>query len=182
MENILLHDRGHYVLCDFGSATNHFQNPQTEGVAVLEDEIKKLVVGFFSSWCTIYPFFSLYFRSSLVCSHTLLLLQVYYAVIPCSRDGQPLWGKCHHNKSRHLGEANLKILSNYYDVIQSICFYMCLFPCLHRPWVVFSISCATSPFHSARAKWLSVMAVSPSQTTPATHMKCTVLLVSTLFA
>ncbi|XP_039875095.1 AP2-associated protein kinase 1-like isoform X6 [Simochromis diagramma] len=41
VENILLHDRGHYVLCDFGSATNHFQNPQTEGVAVLEDEIKK---------------------------------------------------------------------------------------------------------------------------------------------
>uniref|UniRef100_A0A669BQK9 non-specific serine/threonine protein kinase n=1 Tax=Oreochromis niloticus TaxID=8128 RepID=A0A669BQK9_ORENI len=41
VENILLHDRGHYVLCDFGSATNRFQNPQTEGVAVLEDEIKK---------------------------------------------------------------------------------------------------------------------------------------------
>lgn len=34
------------MLCDFGSATNHFQNPQTEGVAVLEDEIKKLVVFF----------------------------------------------------------------------------------------------------------------------------------------
>lgn len=33
------------------------------------------------------------------------LLQVHYAVIPCSRDGQPLWRKCHHNKSRHLGEA-----------------------------------------------------------------------------
>uniref|UniRef100_A0A8C9EH01 AP2 associated kinase 1 n=1 Tax=Pavo cristatus TaxID=9049 RepID=A0A8C9EH01_PAVCR len=32
VENILLHDRGHYVLCDFGSATNKFQNPQTEGV------------------------------------------------------------------------------------------------------------------------------------------------------
>lgn len=41
MENILLHDQGHYVLCDFGSATNHFQNPQTEGVAVIEEEIKK---------------------------------------------------------------------------------------------------------------------------------------------
>uniref|UniRef100_A0A665W1D8 non-specific serine/threonine protein kinase n=1 Tax=Echeneis naucrates TaxID=173247 RepID=A0A665W1D8_ECHNA len=41
VENILLHDRGHYVLCDFGSATNHFQNPQTEGVAVVEEEIKK---------------------------------------------------------------------------------------------------------------------------------------------
>ncbi|KAF3695960.1 AP2-associated protein kinase 1 [Channa argus] len=41
VENILLHDRGHYVLCDFGSATNHSQNPQTEGVAVVEEEIKK---------------------------------------------------------------------------------------------------------------------------------------------
>lgn len=41
VENILLHDRGHYVLCDFGSATNRFQNPQTEGVPEVEEEIKK---------------------------------------------------------------------------------------------------------------------------------------------
>ncbi|XP_077377302.1 AP2-associated protein kinase 1 isoform X6 [Festucalex cinctus] len=41
VENILLHDQGHYVLCDFGSATNHFQNPQSEGVPVIEEEIKK---------------------------------------------------------------------------------------------------------------------------------------------
>ncbi|XP_075960460.1 AP2-associated protein kinase 1-like isoform X6 [Anarhichas minor] len=41
VENILLHDRGHYVLCDFGSATDRFQNPQTEGVADVEEEIKK---------------------------------------------------------------------------------------------------------------------------------------------
>ncbi|XP_029960039.1 AP2-associated protein kinase 1 isoform X3 [Salarias fasciatus] len=41
VENILLHDRGHYVLCDFGSATNCFQNPQTEGVPIVEEEIKK---------------------------------------------------------------------------------------------------------------------------------------------
>ncbi|MFT7817479.1 AP2-associated protein kinase 1-like isoform X1 [Arapaima gigas] len=41
VENILLHDRGHYVLCDFGSATNRFQNPQNEGAAVVEEEIKK---------------------------------------------------------------------------------------------------------------------------------------------
>ncbi|XP_023658104.2 AP2-associated protein kinase 1-like isoform X1 [Paramormyrops kingsleyae] len=41
VENILLHDRGHYVLCDFGSATNRFQNPQTEGVPVVEEDIKK---------------------------------------------------------------------------------------------------------------------------------------------
>ncbi|XP_051964413.1 AP2-associated protein kinase 1 isoform X4 [Xyrauchen texanus] len=41
VENILLHDRGHYVLCDFGSATNRSQNPQAEGVATVEEEIKK---------------------------------------------------------------------------------------------------------------------------------------------
>ncbi|XP_056102785.1 AP2-associated protein kinase 1 isoform X8 [Rhinichthys klamathensis goyatoka] len=41
VENILLHDRGHYVLCDFGSAINRPQNPQTEGVAAVEEEIKK---------------------------------------------------------------------------------------------------------------------------------------------
>ncbi|CAN9504893.1 unnamed protein product [Ophioblennius macclurei] len=41
VENILLHDKGHYVLCDFGSATNRFQSPQTEGVAAVEEEIKK---------------------------------------------------------------------------------------------------------------------------------------------
>ncbi|XP_065117593.1 AP2-associated protein kinase 1 isoform X3 [Paramisgurnus dabryanus] len=41
VENILLHDRGHYVLCDFGSATMKFQNPQIEGVTIVEDEIKK---------------------------------------------------------------------------------------------------------------------------------------------
>ncbi|XP_029533908.1 AP2-associated protein kinase 1-like isoform X9 [Oncorhynchus nerka] len=41
VENILLHDRGHYVLCDFGSATNRFQDPQAEGVPLVEEEIKK---------------------------------------------------------------------------------------------------------------------------------------------
>ncbi|XP_072341735.1 AP2-associated protein kinase 1-like isoform X2 [Scyliorhinus torazame] len=41
VENILLHDKGHYVLCDFGSATNKSQNPQLEGVNAVEDEIKK---------------------------------------------------------------------------------------------------------------------------------------------
>ncbi|XP_005451327.1 AP2-associated protein kinase 1 isoform X2 [Oreochromis niloticus] len=41
VENILLHDKGHYVLCDFGSATDKFQSPQTEGVAAVEEEIKK---------------------------------------------------------------------------------------------------------------------------------------------
>ncbi|XP_032085871.1 AP2-associated protein kinase 1 isoform X6 [Thamnophis elegans] len=41
VENVLLHDRGHYVLCDFGSATNKSQNPQLEGVNIVEEEIKK---------------------------------------------------------------------------------------------------------------------------------------------
>ncbi|XP_042534044.1 BMP-2-inducible protein kinase isoform X1 [Dipodomys spectabilis] len=41
VENILLNDRGNYVLCDFGSATNKFLNPQKDGVNVVEDEIKK---------------------------------------------------------------------------------------------------------------------------------------------
>ncbi|XP_061148686.1 AP2-associated protein kinase 1-like isoform X1 [Syngnathus typhle] len=41
VENILLHDKGHYVLCDFGSATNKALSPQTEGVAAVEEEIKK---------------------------------------------------------------------------------------------------------------------------------------------
>ncbi|KAI5624564.1 AP2-associated protein kinase 1 isoform X1 [Silurus asotus] len=41
VENILLHDHGHYVLCDFGSATKKFQNPQSDGVTVVEEEIKK---------------------------------------------------------------------------------------------------------------------------------------------
>ncbi|XP_056146415.1 AP2-associated protein kinase 1-like [Lampris incognitus] len=41
VENILLHDKGHYVLCDFGSATDKFQSPLTEGVTAVEEEIKK---------------------------------------------------------------------------------------------------------------------------------------------
>ncbi|XP_053108039.1 BMP-2-inducible protein kinase isoform X2 [Hemicordylus capensis] len=41
VENLLLSDSGNYVLCDFGSATNKFLNPQKDGVNVVEDEIKK---------------------------------------------------------------------------------------------------------------------------------------------
>uniref|UniRef100_UPI00358E89AD AP2-associated protein kinase 1-like isoform X4 n=1 Tax=Myxine glutinosa TaxID=7769 RepID=UPI00358E89AD len=41
VENILLHDNGNYVLCDFGSATNQVLNPQVLGVAYVEEEIKK---------------------------------------------------------------------------------------------------------------------------------------------
>lgn len=56
VENILLHDKGHYVLCDFGSATNRFQSPQTEGVAAVEEEIKKFVSLYicFSDTCSVY--------------------------------------------------------------------------------------------------------------------------------
>ncbi|XP_078284812.1 AP2-associated protein kinase 1-like isoform X3 [Rhinoraja longicauda] len=41
VENILLHNSGNYVLCDFGSATNRFICPQIERVDVVEEEIKK---------------------------------------------------------------------------------------------------------------------------------------------
>ncbi|XP_075717555.1 BMP-2-inducible protein kinase isoform X2 [Rhinoderma darwinii] len=41
VENILLNDNGNYVLCDFGSATNRFLNPQIDGVNIVEEEIKK---------------------------------------------------------------------------------------------------------------------------------------------
>ena len=41
MENILLADSGHYVLCDFGSATGKVLNPGVHGAAVVEEEIKK---------------------------------------------------------------------------------------------------------------------------------------------
>ncbi|EPY76946.1 BMP-2-inducible protein kinase [Camelus ferus] len=43
VENILLNDDGNYVLCDFGSATNKFLNPQKDGVNTVEEEIKKSV-------------------------------------------------------------------------------------------------------------------------------------------
>ncbi|XP_069482444.1 BMP-2-inducible protein kinase [Ambystoma mexicanum] len=41
VENILLSDSGNYVLCDFGSATNKFLNPQKDGITTVEEEIKK---------------------------------------------------------------------------------------------------------------------------------------------
>ncbi|XP_072439241.1 AP2-associated protein kinase 1-like isoform X3 [Chiloscyllium punctatum] len=41
VENLLLHDSGSYVLCDFGSATNRVIHPQIEGVSAVEEEIKK---------------------------------------------------------------------------------------------------------------------------------------------
>ncbi|XP_057337940.1 BMP-2-inducible protein kinase isoform X2 [Microplitis mediator] len=41
VENILLADSGHYVLCDFGSATGKILNPSVQGAAIVEEEIKK---------------------------------------------------------------------------------------------------------------------------------------------
>ncbi|NXM70890.1 BMP2K kinase, partial [Serilophus lunatus] len=41
VENLLLNDSGNYVLCDFGSATNKYLNPQKDGVNMVEEEIKK---------------------------------------------------------------------------------------------------------------------------------------------
>ncbi|XP_029456172.1 BMP-2-inducible protein kinase isoform X2 [Rhinatrema bivittatum] len=41
VENILLNDNGNYVLCDFGSATNKFLNPQKDGVNSVEEDVKK---------------------------------------------------------------------------------------------------------------------------------------------
>lgn len=41
VENILISDAGHYVLCDFGSATAKSLNPQAQGVAAVEEEILK---------------------------------------------------------------------------------------------------------------------------------------------
>ncbi|XP_017286331.1 BMP-2-inducible protein kinase isoform X2 [Kryptolebias marmoratus] len=41
VENILLNDQGHYVLCDFGSATHKVLLPLKDGVTAVEDEIKK---------------------------------------------------------------------------------------------------------------------------------------------
>ncbi|XP_046465129.1 AP2-associated protein kinase 1 isoform X2 [Neodiprion pinetum] len=41
VENILLADSGHYVLCDFGSATGKVLNPSVQGASIIEEEIKK---------------------------------------------------------------------------------------------------------------------------------------------
>jgi len=41
VENILQSDKGHYVLCDFGSATARVLNPEKQGITVVDEEIKK---------------------------------------------------------------------------------------------------------------------------------------------
>lgn len=44
----------------------------------------------------------------ILCSY----LQIHYFVIPCSRDGQPVWRESHHNKGRHLGETKITVRSD----------------------------------------------------------------------
>lgn len=41
VENILQSDKGHFVLCDFGSATARVQNPEKQGFQTVDDDIKK---------------------------------------------------------------------------------------------------------------------------------------------
>ena len=59
VENILLSEKGHYVLCDFGSATARYdycpervrdlmpsfiarvQNPEKQGISTVDEDIKK---------------------------------------------------------------------------------------------------------------------------------------------
>ncbi|KAE8748207.1 hypothetical protein FOCC_FOCC005046 [Frankliniella occidentalis] len=41
VENILVSESGHYVLCDFGSATAKVLNPETQGVPAVEEELLK---------------------------------------------------------------------------------------------------------------------------------------------
>lgn len=41
IENILLSDSGHYVLCDFGSATGRVLSAVVQGAAAVEEEIKR---------------------------------------------------------------------------------------------------------------------------------------------
>lgn len=41
MENILVSDSGHYVLCDFGSATGKVLSASSQGAAAVEEEIQK---------------------------------------------------------------------------------------------------------------------------------------------
>ncbi|KAJ1521098.1 hypothetical protein ONE63_002800 [Megalurothrips usitatus] len=41
VENILQNESGHYVLCDFGSATAKVLNPETQGVPTVQEELHK---------------------------------------------------------------------------------------------------------------------------------------------
>lgn len=113
VENILLHDRGHYVLCDFGSAINRFQNPQTEGVPVVEEEIKKSVL-----WVCFHP---LSFLSLLSISFiSTLWQQVHNSVLPGPRDGQPLRWTGHYDKGRHMGRKTSPSCTTGYTVVLTV--------------------------------------------------------------
>ena len=41
VENILQSDQGHFILCDFGSATAKVLDPNVHGVNFVDEEIKK---------------------------------------------------------------------------------------------------------------------------------------------
>jgi len=41
VENILQSEKGHFVLCDFGSATARVLNPEKQGITMVDEEIKK---------------------------------------------------------------------------------------------------------------------------------------------
>lgn len=41
VENILVSDSGHYVLCDFGSCTTNIMDPQSMGISTTEEEITR---------------------------------------------------------------------------------------------------------------------------------------------
>jgi serine/threonine protein kinase len=41
VENILMDENGVYVLCDFGSATAKFWNPQKHSVKEIEEELSR---------------------------------------------------------------------------------------------------------------------------------------------
>ena len=42
VENVLMDDSGTYVLCDFGSATPRFLNPQKQSIKDIEEELQRL--------------------------------------------------------------------------------------------------------------------------------------------
>lgn len=173
VENILLHDRGHYVLCDFGSATNRVQNPQTEGVAVVEEEIKKLVylshfVTFLGRKLPKLISMLLVTTGTLLC-HTALQRWSTSTVERSSRQRR-IFG---------WDEATALLEMNKAQCVHSVkCARRGSLWCVRRPWVVYSISCATSRFLLGRAKWRSVMEALQSQTTPVTPKTCTVSSVS----
>lgn len=179
------------MLCDFGSATNRFQNPQTEGVPAVEEEIKKWVFWAlyifdpFSYWNS-EAHWSAVKLGTLLC-HTALQRWSTSTVEWSSLQRQTFgWetksitfmldsADCvttliHHDKHMCINKT--------WHTRHRLTFTQSMLITLYRPWVVYSISCATSRFLLGRAKWLSVTEVSLSQTTPATPKTCTVSLVS----